>query len=92
LGASGRGHGEIETALLTRPAAVCAAQQLLDQFVGAEQEGLRDGKRHGLGGLDVDDQLQSRRSLHWQVRWLFAAQYTVDVSRRLAPQGDNVVP
>jgi hypothetical protein len=37
------------------------------------------GARQGLGGPDVEDQLELGRLLHWQISWLFALQDSAGV-------------
>ena len=53
---------------------------LLDHLVGAHQECFRDGQADGLGGLEVDDQLESGWLLHRQVGRFFTLEDAVDVA------------
>jgi len=39
----------------------------LNDFIRAQQQRLRDGKVQGLGGLQIDDQLELRGLLDWQI-------------------------
>jgi hypothetical protein len=43
---------------------------LLDHLVGGRQQRFQDGEGEGLGGLEVDDQLELGRQHHREVRWL----------------------
>src|SRR5262249_29849765 len=40
---------------------------LLDDLVSSDEDGLRDRQTQGLGGLDVDGQLEFGGLLHWEV-------------------------
>ena len=51
-----------------------------------EQHGWH-GKAKGLGGNEVDDEVELGRLLDWDVAWLRAAQYLVDASRPRAGTG-----
>jgi hypothetical protein len=44
--------------------AMVLPQSLLDHLIGAQQQRLWDRQAEGLGGLEVDDQLELRRLLH----------------------------
>src|SRR5207245_1727759 len=57
---------------------------LLDHLVGASDDGLRDRKAEGLGGLEVDHQLELGRLLDGQVGGLRAFQDLVHVNGRAA--------
>ena len=46
--------------------------RLIDQLVGVDQQGGRNGKPERLGGLHVDVQLDFRGLLDWQICGLFA--------------------
>jgi len=52
-----------------------------DDLVGAQQKGLGDGEADGLGGLEVDHQLELGRELH-RLAHLGATQQAVDVFGR----------
>jgi hypothetical protein len=45
----------------------CRGQELADHLVGLEEERRGNGAAEGLGGLEVDDQLERRGLLHRQV-------------------------
>ena len=47
-------------------------RDLLDHFVGTALQRLRHGNAKRLGGLEIDDQLDFRQLLDWQVCWLLA--------------------
>ena len=51
------------------PAANCS---LFDHLVGAGQHGRRHSKPKGLGGLQVDDELECGWLLYWQICRLLA--------------------
>ena len=42
-------------------------ERSLDHLVGADEDGLREGEAQGLGGLEVEDQLEARGLLDGQV-------------------------
>ena len=46
---------------------MAAEEPLFDNLIGAGEEGLRHGNAQRLGGLEVDDQLEGRRLLDWQI-------------------------
>ena len=58
--------------------------QLFDHLVGALLEMQRHVEAQRLGGLEIDDQLELCRRLHWKVGRLLALEDAVDVSCRLA--------
>src|SRR3970040_2366706 len=61
------------------------ALSLLDDLVGAKQQRLRNGQAQGLGGLEVDDELELGRLLDREIGRLGALEDLVDVDRRPAP-------
>jgi hypothetical protein len=68
----------------------CEVMQLFDHLVGAYQESFGDVQSQRLGGLHVDDQLEFRCLLDWQVRGFGALQNLVHVQGALAEQGGYV--
>ena len=63
----------------------------LDHLVGAREERLRNRQTNCLCSLEVDDQLELCRVLHWQVAELGAPEYPVDVTCRLPELLSRVV-
>jgi len=53
---------------------------ILDYFVGAQQQGLRDPQSERLRGLKVDHELEFRRLINGKVGGLGALQDSVDKS------------
>src|SRR6516165_6800303 len=49
-----------------------AHRNLLNDFVGADEYRCRGSDAKHLGRLEIDEQLNFRRLLHWQVGWLLA--------------------
>jgi hypothetical protein len=45
----------------------CSKNLLLDHLIGADEDCLRDGQPDGLRGLEVEDQLELRDLLHWEI-------------------------
>src|SRR6516164_7059651 len=56
------------------PAGGPGAPRLLDHFVGGGQQCFWDGEAEGVGGLEVDDQLNFCELLYWEVGRLVAFQ------------------
>jgi hypothetical protein len=54
--------------------------QLLDHLIGPQQERLWNRETEGLGGLQVDHQLELRRLLDGKVGRLSALQYAIHVA------------
>jgi len=61
-------------------------QKLLYHFVGTQQKGFGDGEADGLGGLEIDDQLDPCRQLDREIGGLCAFEYLVDVIAGAAEQ------
>src|SRR5262249_48178375 len=59
---------------------VCPAC-LLDHLIGQDEERRGERDPEGLGGLEVEDQLELRGLLHGQVCWLGALQNSVHIDR-----------
>jgi hypothetical protein len=59
---------------------------LFNQFVGAQQERLRDGQAERLGRFEIDDQLVPGSLLHGQVGWLGTLENFVDVDSGASSQ------
>src|SRR5438132_6808328 len=51
---------------------------LLDHLIRPRQQRWRDREAEGLGGLEVEAELEGRRLLDWQVAWLRAFENLVD--------------
>jgi hypothetical protein len=56
----------------------------LDDFVGGGQQRRRNGEAEGFGGLQIDDQLETRGLLDRQIAGLCAFQDVVDIADRAA--------
>ena len=56
----------------------------LDDFVGGGEQRRRDGEAEGFGGLEVDDQFETRRLLDRQIAGSCTFQDLVDVADRAA--------
>src|SRR5712691_2253757 len=61
------------------------------RFIGLKEEGRGDGEAKGLGGLEIDDQFELHRLLHWQVAGVGPLENLVDIGRRTAPATKYVV-
>ena len=61
-----------------------------DHLVRLEQQRRRDGETEGMGGLEVDDQLELRGLLHRQVAWLGAFQDAIHIVGRAPVLGPNL--
>ena len=59
---------------------------LFNNLVGAGEQRLRHGEPEGLGGLEVDGEIEFGRILNWQIGWALAFENTSDVLCRLADQ------
>src|SRR5215467_608310 len=78
------------TLLLTAP--LTGQHTLLDHLVGALYEGLRNREAEGLGGLQVDHQLELAGLLHGEVAGPGAFQDLVHVDGRAAEQVEKAGP
>ena len=65
-------------ARLAYEASAGSRRLLLDHLVGRRQQRFRDGEAEGLGGLEVDDQLDLRDLLHGQEVERCSGRRTVD--------------
>ena len=74
-------HGESgETDCCTEELAALVEHALLDDLISPRQDGLRDRETQGFGCLQIDNQLESPRLLHRQVRRLRALEDLVGMS------------
>src|SRR5687768_15533096 len=62
----------------------------LDHLIGPRQQRRRDGEAERFRGLEVDDELELRRSLDGEVARLRATEYPIDVTRQLVPHRQEV--
>src|SRR5437879_3394830 len=62
------------------------ADPSLDNFVRPLQQGRRNRQAEGLGGLEVDDQLESRGLLDWQLARLRASENLVRIDGTAAEE------
>jgi hypothetical protein len=60
---------------------------LFEHLVGAHQESFRDGHAKGLGGLEVDHQLELDRGLDGKFAWLRALEDAIGIGR----QAPNII-
>src|SRR5262249_9586846 len=70
----------------------CASARLLDHFIGAQQDRGRYFETEGLGGLDVDYQLELRRQLDRQVGGFCTAEHLCDHPAQLPISVEEVWP
>src|SRR6516164_6478263 len=64
------------------PKATYAVQQyptLFDHLVGAREQRRRHGEAKRFGSRDIDDQLEFRRLLDWEICGIRTTQYLVDI-------------
>jgi hypothetical protein len=61
------------------------AVSLFDDLIRPRQQRRRDGEAEGLGGLEVNHQLECRRLLDGEVSWLGALEDFVDIDRSMGP-------
>ena len=54
---------------------------LFDHLIRPHQERLGNHQPEGLGGFQIDDELELGRLLNWEVAWIRAFQDLVDVDR-----------
>ena len=59
---------------------------LLDHFIGGGQQRFRDGKAKGLGGLEVEGQLELYDLLDRQIGWFRALENASSIDASLAEQ------
>ena len=62
--------------------------RLFDHLIGAGKQRGRHGEVERFGGLEIDCQLEFRGYFDWQLTWLFAAQYSIDIECGTAEQVD----
>src|SRR5215813_10930418 len=62
---------------------------LFDHLVGAGEEHWRHGEAERLGCLEVDDELQLGRRLHWQIGRSLALEDAIDVGSSAAKLVDE---
>src|SRR6516225_5121202 len=63
----------------------------LDHLVGALLKQRRHVKPERLGGLEVDDQLELDRGLHWKLARFCALEDAIDIRRRASKIIDQVI-
>jgi hypothetical protein len=62
--------------------------RLFDHLIGAGKQRGRHGEAERFGGLEVDCQLEFRGYFDWQLTWLFAPQYSIDIECGTSEQVD----
>ena len=65
------------------PSSVTNSRRSFDHLIGAPEQRQRHGEAKSLRGLEVDDQLDLRGLLDWQIGWLFALENAAGVDAGL---------
>ena len=81
-------NGHANPALACPFGAINGHGRLFDHLIGAGKQRGRHGEVERFGGLEVDCQLEFRGYFDWQLTWLFAAQYSIDIECGTAEQVD----
>src|SRR5262245_66450391 len=61
-----------------------------DHFVGNGEQARRESQPECFSGLEVDDELEFRGRLHWQIAWLFTFQDAINIERRSPKYIDSI--
>src|SRR6266436_10168371 len=69
---------------LRRPEEASTRGVSFDDLIGAGEDRWRDGQAESLGGVEIDDQLEGRRLLDWQIGGLGALENPAGVDASLA--------
>src|SRR5215207_6716685 len=74
-----------ETAAVAARSAM-TSRRSFDHLVGAGEQGGWDVEAKRFGGVEVDDEIEFGRLLHWQIAWFRAVQDFVHVTCRTPPK------